>query len=382
MCSFFAGALINNLPFHEAIIPNDLTDLEIVYNQAMATEDILKGVSLRYSNDKKPGYTRSIIGDKFVYFNTDGKKITDQPTIDRINKLVIPPAYKNVWIAPYTNGHIQATGIDKRGRKQYRYHPLWIKMSQGEKFTHIMEFGKHLPKIRGKVRYDMEKSGMPREKVLATVVWLLENTLARVGNEEYEEENNSYGLTTLKNKHAKVNSNDGVVFQFKGKSGVFHKISLKNKKVARIIRRCKEIPGQDLFQYFDDKGELQVIDSYDVNQYLKEITGEDITAKDFRTWGGTILAATHFNKLGITEKENLSNENIVSTVKEVANFLRNRPATCRKYYIHPAVIESYMKGFVISNIDIMKKKKRYYAIDGLGAAENNTMALLTYTVSA
>src|SRR3989344_5550211 len=347
----------------------------------MATEEILKDVNLRYSDDKKPGYARKIIGDKFVYFNTDGKRITEQVTIDRINKLVTPPAYKNIWIAPYANGHIQATGQDKRGRKQYRYHPLWIKMSQGEKFTHIMDFAKHLPKIRNKVRYDMEESKLTREIVLATVVWLLENTLIRIGNEEYAEDNNSFGLTTLQKRHGRVNSTDKVVFQFKGKSGVYHKVSIRNKKVARILRRVKDIPGQDLFQYFDEKGEIQTIDSYDVNEYLKAITGEEITAKDFRTWGGTVLAAMGFNKKGIVKEEENIKQNIVDTVKEVANFLRNRPATCRKYYIHPAVIESYIKGFILSNMDNMKKKRRYYSIDRLGVHENNTMALLTYTLT-
>ncbi len=348
----------------------------------MATEDILKDVNLRYSSDKKPGYSRKIIGDKFTYYNTEGKRITDQATIERINKLVIPPAYKKVWICPHSNGHIQATGIDDRGRKQYRYHPLWIKMSQGEKFTHIMDFAKHLPKIRNKVRYDMTESKITRERVLATVVWLLENTLIRVGNEEYAEDNNSFGLTTLEHRHARVNSTDKVVFQFKGKSGVYHKVSIRNKKVARILRRIKELPGQDLFQYFDEDGSIQTIDSYDVNEYLKTITGEEITAKDFRTWGGTILAAIGFNKLGIEKEEEKIKQNIVDTVKEVSSFLRNRPATCRKYYIHPAVIESYTKGYILSKLDeLPKKKKRYRAIDGLGVSENNTMALLTYTVS-
>ncbi len=355
---------------------NDL----FVYNRIMATDEILDKVNLRYSDVTKPGYTRKVIGNKFTYYNTDGKRITDPATIDRINKLVIPPAYKNVWIAPYTNGHIQAVGFDARGRKQYRYHPLWIKMSQGEKFTHVMDFARHLPKIRTKVRRDMEESKISREIVLATIVWLLENTLIRVGNEEYAQDNNSYGLTTLLSRHARVNSSDKVVFQFRGKSGVYHNVSVRNKKVARILRRMKEIPGQSLFQYKDENGEIQTIDSYDVNEYLREITGEDITAKDFRTWGGTILAATTFNKLGITEKEEAIKQNVVDTVKEVASFLRNKPDTCRKYYIHPVIIESYVKGFVISNMDNMPKKRRYHAVEGLNASENNTMALLTYAV--
>ena len=266
----------------------------------------------------------------------------------------------------------------RAAEKQYRYHPLWIKMSQGEKFSRILDFAKHLPAIRGRVRRDMEESKITREIVLATIVWLLENTLIRVGNEEYAEDNNSYGLTTLLNRHARVNSTDKVVFQFKGKSGVYHKVSIRNKKVARILRRIKDLPGQDLFQYMDENGEIQTINSYDVNEYLHEITGEEITAKDFRTWGGTVMAATAFNKLGITEKEDAIKQNVTDAVKEVAAFLRNKPATCRKYYIHPAIIESYIKGFVISNMDNMPKKKRYHAINGLGVAENNTMALLTY----
>lgn len=344
----------------------------------MATEDILKDVKLRYSNDKKPGYSRKVINDKFVYFNTDGKKITDQATIDRINKLVIPPAYKNVWIAPYENGHIQAIGYDDRKRKQYRYHPLWITVSQQEKFSHIIDFAKHLPKIRNKVRTDMEGNGITREKVLATIVWLLEKTLIRIGNEEYEEDNNSYGLTTLKNRHTTVTSTDKIVFQFKGKSGVYHKVSIKSKKVAKILRRCKDIPGQDLFEYLDENKEIQSIDSYDVNEYLKEITGEEITSKDFRTWGGTVLAALAFNKEGVTKEEQFVKENIVNTVKEVSTFLRNRPATCKKYYIHPHVIEAYTKGHVISDLDELSKKTRYRSINGLDTRENSVLALLTY----
>ncbi|MBI2594423.1 DNA topoisomerase IB [Candidatus Curtissbacteria bacterium] len=347
----------------------------------MATEEVLRQARLRFTNDKKLGITRKIIGDKFIYYDRDGEKITDQETIDRINKLVIPPAYKRVWISPFANGHLQATGVDGRGRKQYRYHPIWNKISQEEKFEKIMDFAKHLPKIRSTVRRHLEEPRANREKVLAAVVWLLENTLIRVGNEEYEEENKSYGLTTLKNKHVSVSSTHNITFQFKGKSGVYHKVSIKSKKVARIIRRCREIPGQDLFEYFDEDGKIQTIDSYDVNEYLKEITGEEITAKDFRTWGGTVLAAEAFDKLGPAEKEEDAKQNVVNTVKEVAAFLRNRPATCRKYYIHPIIIDSYHKGYILSKLDEIPKKGRYRSIDGLDNKENNTMALLTYTLS-
>lgn len=339
----------------------------------MATEEILKSVHLRYSNDKKPGFTRKKIGERFVYFDTNGKKIKDKEIITRINSLAIPPAYQKVWISPYPNGHIQATAIDARGRKQYRYHPSWVKKAQEKKFEHMLSFAQHLPKIRNKVRSDMSKNGMPREKVLATIVWLLENTLIRVGNEEYEEENNSYGLTTLKNKHAKVSTHN-IVFQFKGKSGVYHKVNIKNKKVAKVIRKCIEIPGQDLFQYFDEENNLQTVDSYDVNEYLKEITGEEITAKDFRTWGGTVLAAQCFDKLGKCDIENEIKQNVVNTVKEVSSFLRNRPATCKKYYIHPLIIEHYSKGVILSG---NKSKNKKNNISGLTIIENRTIGLLS-----
>lgn len=348
----------------------------------MATEEILKEARLRFTNDKKPGFTRQIINDKFTYYDLDGKRITENDTIERINKLAIPPAYKRVWISPYANGHLQATGYDSKGRKQYRYHPLWNKISQEEKFTKILDFAKHLPKIRATVRRHLEESRTNREKVLAAVVWLLENTLIRIGNEEYEEENKSYGLTTLKNRHVTVSSTHNIVFQFKGKSGVYHKVRIKSKKVAKVIRRCKEIPGQDLFEFFDEEGAIQTIDSYDVNEYLKEITGEEITAKDFRTWGGTVLAACAFDKLGLTKEEDSAKQNVLDTVKEVASFLRNRPATCRKYYIHPVIIESYSKGYVISNLSDMPKKKRYRNIKGLDEKENQVLSLLSHMLAA
>ncbi|HZQ29581.1 MAG TPA: DNA topoisomerase IB [Patescibacteria group bacterium] len=342
----------------------------------MSTEDILRDVNLRFVSDKKPGFSRKVYGKGFKYFDREGKEIKEENVIERINKLAIPPAYTRVWISPYANGYLQAVGYDDRKRKQYRYHPLWIKISQKEKFSHIKEFAQALPKIRSKIQYDMEKPGMPKEKVVATVVWLLANTLIRVGNEEYEEENDSYGLTTLKGRHTRVNTTDKVIFRFKGKSGVYHKISVKNKRVASIIRRCKEIPGQDLFEYLDDSGNVQSVDSYDVNEYLKEITGEEITAKDFRTWGGTVLAASTLNKLGISNEENVTKENITSTFKEVAAFLGNRPATVRKYYVHPRVIDSYLKGRIISSLSRSKIKEAQ--VEGLQIQENKVLALLSY----
>lgn len=346
----------------------------------MSTEDLLKDVNLRYCTDKRPGYTRKQAGDTFQYFDTNGKRITDNSTIERINKLAIPPAYKNVWICPYSNGHMQATGYDDRKRKQYRYHPLWIKASQEEKFSHLLDFAKNLPKIRETVKKDLELAGTQRKKVIAAVVWLLENTLIRIGNEEYEKDNKSYGLTTLKNRHASVSYKHNIVFQFKGKSGVYHNVSIKNKKVARVVRRCKEIPGQDLFEYYDEEKVIQTISSQDVNEYLQEITGAEITAKDFRTWGGTVLAATAFDKAGIPAENTDSKKNIIETVKRVASHLRNKPNTCRKYYIHPHVIDAYIKGLVLSNWKDMTKAKVNEKIDGLDEEENNMVAMLRHLI--
>jgi DNA topoisomerase-1 len=340
-------------------------------------EDILKEARLRFSTDHKSGFTRKVYKDHFDYFDIDGEKITDENIIERINKLVIPPAYKNVWICPYANGYLQATGFDDRGRKQYRYHPDWVAAMQEEKFSHLLEFAHLLPKIRRRVSRDIRRRGMPKEKVLATIVWLLENTLIRIGNEEYEKENKSYGLTTLKNKHVKFSRRHTTLFAFKGKSGVYHSVSIYSKKVATIVQKCKELPGQDLFEYKDEHGEIRSISSYDVNAYLKEITGTDTTAKDFRTWGGTVMAASHFDDCGISDEENLSKKNIVETVKKVSGHLRNRPATCKKYYIHPSIINAYQSGKVISNVEQTLKRNTYKRIRGLDESENKVVALLS-----
>jgi DNA topoisomerase-1 len=340
-------------------------------------EDILKEARLRFSTDHKSGFTRKVYKDHFDYFDIDGEKITDENIIERINKLVIPPAYKNVWICPYANGYLQATGFDDRGRKQYRYHPDWVAAMQEEKFSHLLEFAHLLPKIRRRVSRDIRRRGMPKEKVLATIVWLLENTLIRIGNEEYEKENKSYGLTTLKNKHVKFSRRHTTLFAFKGKSGVYHSVSIYSKKVATIVQKCKELPGQDLFEYKDEHGEIRSISSYDVNAYLKEITGTDTTAKDFRTWGGTVMAASHFDDCGISDEENLSKKNIVETVKKVSGHLRNRPATCKKYYIHPSIINAYQSGKVISNVEQTLKRNKYKRIRGLDESENKVVALLS-----
>lgn len=347
----------------------------------MATDELLEQAKLRYTSDDKPGFSRKKTGEKFQYFDREGKRITDEKTIERINKLAIPPAWSNVWICPYANGHLQATGYDSKKRKQYRYHPLWNEVSQQEKFRNLIEFAETLPRIRTQIREHLKLHGMPREKVTAAVVWLLENTLIRIGNEEYEKENKSYGLTTLKNRHASVVAGSKITFQFVGKSGVQHMVRIQSKRVAKIIRRCKEIPGQDLFRYFDDNKEIQTITSDQVNDYLQTITGQEITAKDFRTWGGTILAASMFDRLGISDDEELSRKNIVETVKRVARHLRNKPNTCRKYYIHPCVIDAYTDGHVISKLTKTLPKKRFRKIEGLDDDENQVLHMLRVMVA-
>lgn len=344
----------------------------------MTTDDLLKDVKLRYSTDKSPGFTRKVSGKKFQYFDLDGKRIIDKKVIERINNLAIPPAYKNVWICPYKNGHLQATGRDGRGRKQYRYHVLWNEISQKEKFAHIVDFVHHLPKIRKRLKKDLALKGIKREKILAAIVWLLENTLIRIGNEEYEKDNKSYGLTTLKNRHVNVTNESKIEFQFQGKSGVYHKVGLTNKKIAGIILRCKELPGQDLFEYLDEEGQMQVISSHDVNEYLKDISGTDITAKDFRTWGGTVLTASILDKSGVGEDESVSKKNVVETIKRVAKHLRNKPNTCRKYYIHPSIISAYTDGSILSNFNKSMNLKSHKKIIGLDECENKVLAMLEH----
>ena len=278
---------------------------------------------------------------------------------------------------PYANGHIQAIGYDSKGRKQYRYNVEWNKLSQHQKFNGLLEFAVALPKIRDQVRKDMSLPGMPREKVVATVVWLLEKTLIRIGNEEYVKENKSYGLTTLKNRHVDIVDGHTIKFEFKGKSGVYHKVSIRNKKVAKIVRRCQEIPGQELFIYIDDNGERHSINSEDVNQYLHTITGMDVTAKDFRTWGGTTIAARILSEQGSCQDEAEIKKRIVDTVKTVASYLRNKPATCRKYYIHPVVLNAFQKGYVLSTVEKHPQFKKLDPIDRLEEIENKVIGLLS-----
>lgn len=297
---------------------------------------------LRYVSDQEPGIRRVRAGRGMRYVDAAGKPVVDRAALDRIKLLRIPPAYRDVWICPYENGHLQATGRDARGRKQYRYHERWREVRDAGKFDRAAQFAAVLPIIRERTAHDLALPGMPREKLLAAVVRLLESTLIRVGNEEYAKENQSYGLTTLQNEHAQVNGTR-IVFHFRGKSGKEHEIGLDDRRLARIVRKCQELPGQTLFEYFED-GKVRSIDSSDVNAYLKEITGDDFTAKDFRTWAGTVLAAQALGACDQFKSETEAKRNIVRAIKMVAERLGNTPAVCRKCYVHPDVIRAYLGG--------------------------------------
>lgn len=301
-----------------------------------------QAAGLQYVSDDVPGIRRQRQGKKgFIYFTPEGERIRDPKEIQRINTLAIPPAYRDVWICPLPNGHLQATGRDAKGRKQYRYHPLWRTVRDQTKFTRMIAFSRSLPTIRQRIEQDLSLPGMPKQKVLAAVVRLMEQTRIRVGNEEYARRNQSYGLTTLQDDHVEVKGAK-IRFQFRGKSGVEHDIELTDRRLAKIVKRCQDIPGQDLFQYKDEEDNYQTIGSADVNSYLKEISGQEFTAKDFRTWAGTVLAATRLVEIGVCHSATAAKKNIAQAIKTVALHLGNRPATCRKYYVHPAVLDAYV----------------------------------------
>ena len=298
---------------------------------------------LRYVSDLSPGIRRKRAGSSFRYVGPDGRPVTDNDTIRRIKALAIPPAWTDVWICPDPRGHIQATGRDARGRKQYRYHARWREVRDEVKYDRMAAFAAALPKIRERTDKDLERPGIPREKVLAVIVRLLEETRIRVGNEEYRKENHSYGLTTLRNRQVDVIGSE-VRFAFRGKSGKQHKVEIRDRRLARIIARVQEIPGQELFEFLDEGGEPKPIRSEDVNDYLREISGEDFTAKDFRTWAGTILAARFFREAVVTPNTRGAKKALVRAIAQVADELGNTPAVARKGYIHPAVITAFLAG--------------------------------------
>jgi DNA topoisomerase-1 len=303
--------------------------------------DSAQEAGLRYVGDDQPGYTRKANGNDFEYFDTEGKRIRDEQRLLRIKRLAVPPAWTHVWICPSPNGHLQASGRDARRRKQYRYHERWRELRDENKFARLADFAKALPKIRRRITRDMRLPGLPRQKVLATVVRLLERTFIRVGNEEYARENKSFGLTTIKNRHVRVKGAH-LRFRFRGKSGRQHEVDLRDGQVAKIISKLQDLPGQDLFQYVDENGEVRDVSSQDVNDYLRETTNEDFTAKDFRTWAGTLLSALALNVQGGFETKKQAKANIKTAICAVAELLGNTPAICRRCYVHPAVLEAYV----------------------------------------
>jgi DNA topoisomerase-1 len=318
-------------------------ELEEVEVGTISPEAFAKETGLRYITDNKPGFGRIKKKDAYIYIDIANKEITDQKVIDRITKLRIPHVWENVWICPTANGHLQATGFDSKNRKQYRYHEKWQSARNLNKFSKMLPFGKKLSQLRQQIDRDLEEKQFTRNKILAVVVSLLDNTLIRIGNKCYEKANKSYGLTTLRDKHIKVQGKD-VKISFVGKKSVCQEVTLTDRRLATLVRKCKEIPGHELFQYYDTEGNRHPVSSEDVNGYLREYTGIDLTAKDFRTWGGSITAIQHLLAEPRPEAEKEIQKKITETVKLVASKLGNTAAVCRNYYIHPLVLESYASG--------------------------------------
>ena len=313
---------------------------------ALPAADILetaREAGLRYTSDDRPGIRRRRSGRGFSYVSSDGRRVADPAELRRIRRLAIPPAWTDVWICPDARGHLQATGRDAKGRKQYRYHERFRETRDENKYERMIQFGKTLPRIRARVDADLRRNGPSRERVLATVVRLLERSLIRVGNEEYAKENESYGLTTLRSRHVRL-AGERVRFRFRGKSGVEHDVELRDRRVARVIRELQDLPGQHLFAYVGDDGAVRPIGSDDVNAYLREIAGEEFTAKDFRTWAGTLLAAQTLATVERAENVRIARRSVTRAVEQVAARLRNTRAVCRTCYIHPAVIETFLDG--------------------------------------
>ncbi len=330
---------------------------------------------LRHVSDEQPGIARQRAGEGFRYLHPDGSPVRDPATLERIRALAIPPAWRDVWICPQADGHLQATGRDARGRKQYRYHPRWRQVRDEAKYQHVLAFGKALPDIRRRVDAALRLPGLPREKVLATIVHLLEATMMRIGNEEYARQNRSFGLTTLRDRHVRIDGSE-VEFHFRGKSGVRHSVRVDDPRLARIVRKSRDLPGQELFQYIDDDGQQRSIDSADVNDYLRELSGADYTAKDFRTWAGTVLAALALQEYEKVDTEAQRKKNVVRAIETVAGRLGNTPSVCRKCYVHPAVLESYLDGTMLAALEQGAREELQQELHGLQPEEAAVLALL------
>lgn len=348
-----------------------VADLQIVTDPEEAAQE----AGLRYVSDEQPGYTRKKKGDDFEFFDTKGKPITDETRLLRIRRLAIPPAYSDVWICPTANGHIQATGRDARGRKQYRYHEKWREARDETKYDKMLIFGAALPKIRKRVEQDLALPGLPKNKVLATIVSIMERTFIRIGNEEYARTNNSYGLTTMRNRHVNVKGQK-VRFKFRGKSGINHEVEVADRRLARIVKKTQDLPGQQLFAYLCDDGTVEEISSQDVNDYLREITGEDFTAKDFRTWAGTVLAAVALNAVEPFETKKQAQANVKTAIAAVSKILGNTPAVCRKCYVHPAVLETYLNGSMIEGLKRKTEEALAQNLPDLRSVEAAVMSFL------
>lgn len=338
-------------------------------------KDAAESAGLRYVSDARPGIRRKKAGTGFGYMRADGCKVTEPDVLKRIKALAIPPAWTDVWICPFADGHIQATGRYAKGRKQYRYHARFREVRESTKYEHVVAFADALPTIRAKVREHMSLRGLPREKVLATLVHLLETTLIRVGNDEYAEQNNSCGLTTLKNRHVAIDGNE-VRFRFTGKSGKQWSLRVRDRRIANIIKDCQDPPGQELLQYIDEAGNCQDVTSSDVNDYLREITGKDISAKDFRTWAGTVLAAMALNDLESFDSAAQAKRNLRAAIEKVAAKLGNAPTICRKCYVHPEVLNSYMDGKLVLELKAKAESELRSDVESFKPEEAAVLALL------
>ncbi len=322
---------------------------EIAPKVVAESQEAAEAAGLVYTSTDTPGLTRRRTGTGFSYRTPRGERVTDKATLQRIKALVIPPAWTDVWICPDPKGHIQAVGVDEKGRKQYRYHTAFREVRDGAKFEHMMVFAEALPALRRRIALDMAKPGLGRDKVLATVVHLLETTMIRVGNATYAKENKSYGLTTLLNRHVKVDGTE-LKFHFKGKSGKTWRLSVRDRRIAKIVKTCQELPGQHLFQYVDADGAPQGVTSADVNAYLKQVSGADITAKDFRTWTGTVLAAMALGEFEAADSQARAKKNVTQAIERVASRLGNTPTICRKCYVHPEIVNAYLNGGLLLEI--------------------------------
>ncbi|HZW30791.1 MAG TPA: hypothetical protein VFF52_08800 [Isosphaeraceae bacterium] len=329
---------------------------------------------LRYVTDQSPGIRRKRSGKGMRYLDAEGRPIRDPATLARIKALAIPPAWTEVWICPWPKGHIQATGRDDRGRKQYRYHPQWRRHRDESKYGRTLRFGRALARIRRAIERDLDQPGLPRRKILAAVVRLLETTLIRVGNAESARDNHSFGLTTLRDRHAEIQGGT-LRFRFRGKSGITHSLALDDRRLARIIKQCQDLPGQELIQYLDDQGQVCDVTSSDVNDYLREITGEEFTAKDFRTWAGTVLAVMALQEFTAFDSKVEAKKNLVRAIEAVARRLGNTPSVCRKCYIHPGVLDAYLDGTMLESLR-QRTAAEMAELHGLNPEESAVLALL------